>query len=95
MAYDWLTEYVGLDLRAVDHVFLEINMIREIRNWAAHNYGLVKRTRKNGGTISYASNHNLLKVDDGRLEVKEGFLRYFNDLCYQFFGELERSISKV
>lgn len=95
MAKNWLTTYAGVDLSSVTSVFDEINTIREIRNWAAHNYGLVDNKKSKKYVVSYISQHGMLGIDGERFFVMEGFLRHFTDLCHKFFGELEQSVKSL
>lgn len=95
MAQSWLTKYAGLDLSSTTSVFEEINKIREIRNWAAHNYGLIDKKKSKKDVVDYVNQHKMIEVDGLRFEIKEGFLRHFTDLCHQFFGQLEKSVKSL
>ena len=72
-------------------VFDEIDTIRVIRNCSAHEYGVIDQRFKN--VIRYIERHPELEKDDGFVILSDKFLRYFADLCYQYFEGLERAVS--
>lgn len=95
MAKNWLNRIVGINLSSASPVFEEINTIREIRNWAVHNYGLMDKRKNKKYVIDYIFKHEMLGINGDFFYVMEGFLRHFTDLCHQFFGELEQSVKSL
>jgi len=89
-AHNWLTIECDLDLEIVSSIFDEIDVIRDIRNCSAHNYGVIKQDSIN--VIRYIERHADLNRVDGFVILSDKFLRYFTDLCYQYFEGLERAV---
>jgi len=90
-AHNWLKNECNLDLEIVSKVFDEIDTIRVIRNCSAHEYGVIDQRFKK--VIRYIERHPELEKDNGFVILSDKFLRYFADLCYQYFEGLERAVS--
>ena len=58
-----------------------------IRNYFAHNYGLLDVG--NSTAVDYVKESDLLCLAGDSVFIKPGFLKHFCDLCFQYFSRLE------
>jgi hypothetical protein len=83
----WLQHYCSIDLSEAEDALTEIDTIRFIRNSFAHNYGLLDTGKSSA--VHYVKESSLLHLSGESVFIKPGFLKYFCDLCFQYFSKLE------
>jgi hypothetical protein len=83
----WLQECCHVDLTLAENTLSEIDTIRHIRNSCSHNYGLLDMS--NSVAVDYIKESDLLGLSGDSVFIKPGFLKYFCDLCFQYFSRLE------
>ena len=89
----WLQKYCSVDLTEAVGALSEIDTIRYIRNSFVHNYGLLDMS--NSATVDYVKKSDLLYLSGNSVFIKPGFLKYFCDLCFQYFSRLEDQARKL
>lgn len=83
----WLEKYCSVNLAKTENAFSEIDTIRYIRNGFVHNYGLLDMSKS--AAVDYVKKSDLLHLSGESVLIKPGFLKYFCDLCFQYFSNLE------